>query len=101
LPILRLLNWPRTFVKKPEIYCPLCKWRPATGDRWVCTRKIGGCGTSWNTFDTRGICPECSWQWHITQCRSCKQFSPHEAWYHFPEDPQVREKEREAEVEDA
>jgi hypothetical protein len=43
---------------------------------------MGGCGTLWHTFDTRGVCPTCSWKWIITQCFSCQQFSPHAAWYH-------------------
>jgi hypothetical protein len=72
-------------MKSTEIYCPQCRWRPKAEDRWVCTKKIGGCGTSWNTFTTRGICPKCSWCWDITQCRACKQWSPHEDWYHHPE----------------
>lgn len=64
-----------------EIYCPKCKWRPGAEDRWIC-RPF--CGTVWNTFWTRGICPGCSYQWHNTQCLACGQFSPHEAWYHYP-----------------
>lgn len=69
----------------PGIYCPLCGWRPEAASRWVCTRKLGGCGTSWNTFETRGICPKCSWHWEITQCHTCQQFSPHKHWYHDPD----------------
>jgi hypothetical protein len=68
----------------PEISCPKCRWRPKATDRWVCDQKLGGCGTIWHTFDTRGVCPTCSWNWIITQCFSCKQFSPHEEWYHEP-----------------
>ncbi len=48
------------------------------------TTLLGGCGASWNTFETRGVCPRCSWKWIITQCLSCKQFSPHEDWYRDP-----------------
>jgi len=66
------------------IYCPCCCWRPAAASRWSCSRELGGCGKSWNTFDTRGVCPRCHWKWEITQCPSCSQFSPHEKWYHDP-----------------
>jgi hypothetical protein len=45
---------------------------------------MGGCGTVWNTFTTHGVCPKCSWEWIITACLSCKQFSPHAEWYHDP-----------------
>ncbi|HXY75313.1 MAG TPA: hypothetical protein VEH54_00245 [Steroidobacteraceae bacterium] len=57
----------------------------------MCTREIGGCGTSWNTFETRGICPECNWHWEITQCHSCQQFSLHTDWYHDPSESPASE----------
>ena len=64
-----------------EIYCPKCGWRPTAEDRWSCEPS---CGTVWNTFWTRGLCPGCGKQWPDTQCLSCKQFSPHRRWYHTP-----------------
>jgi hypothetical protein len=64
-----------------EIYCPKCRWRPAAEDRWACEPK---CGTVWNTFWTRGLCPGCRKLWSMTQCLACKQFSPHRQWYHPP-----------------
>jgi hypothetical protein len=85
----------------PEIYCPLCRWRPGPDSRWSCTPAIGGCGTSWNTFETRGVCPRCSWHWEITQCFACQQFSLHAHWYHDPAaDPSSR-RQRELELADA
>ncbi len=69
---------------EPLIRCPCCAWEPAAEDRWECSRE--GCGTSWNTFWTRGVCPGCTYQWRNTQCFACGEFSPHEAWYHQPED---------------
>lgn len=71
-------------VGKAEIFCPKCRWKPKPSNRWLCVPQIGGCGLSWDTFSTRGICPKCSWKWIITQCLSCKQFSPHQDWYHDP-----------------
>jgi hypothetical protein len=71
-------------MSRTEIFCPKCRWKPKPSSQWWCTPKIGGCGQSWNTFDTRGVCPTCSWHWIITQCLSCKQYSPHEDWYHDP-----------------
>ena len=80
-------------VKELEIYCPRCGWRPTAEDRWVCTPQ---CGTVWNTFWTRGLCPGCAKQWDDTQCLECGRHSPHKHWYHVPDShEQEREKERE------
>lgn len=46
---------------------------------------LPGCRHSWNTFDTRGVCPACVHVWESTQCLACGQMSPHEAWYHDEE----------------
>jgi hypothetical protein len=64
-----------------EIYCPKCGWRPGPQDRWMCTP---ACGTIWNTFWTRGMCPSCAKVWRETQCLACAQLSPHKQWYHVP-----------------
>lgn len=62
-----------------KIYCPVCAWRPQAHHRWMCDLL---CGTSWNTFETRGRCPGCQKQWRVTQCLSCNVYSPHDEWYH-------------------
>lgn len=85
-------------MSKMEIFCPKCRWRPRPGNRWVCSPQLGGCGTVWNTFDTQGICPKCSWKWIITCCLSCKQFSPHEDWYHDPDQDAGEESESRKEL---
>jgi hypothetical protein len=41
----------------------------------------GGCGTTWNTFTTRGLCPGCGHQWRWTTCLACHGWSRHEDWY--------------------
>lgn len=78
---------------KAEIFCPECQWRPRPEDQWEC---VPSCGTVWNTFWTRGLCPGCGHQWEKTQCIACGKLSPHEAWYHYPpegegEDAQLAE----------
>jgi hypothetical protein len=73
-----------------EIYCPLCEYRPHHEDRWVCKP---ACGTSWNTFWTRGVCPGCGHLWQVTQCPACHRRSPHEGWYHYPHEPEAAERE--------
>ena len=59
-----------------RIRCPRCGWTPRVTDLWMCR-----CGCSWNTFETRGKCPDCATQWQQTQCLSCHQWSPHEDWH--------------------
>ncbi len=69
------------------IRCPLCHWRPSSHDLWFCADVgapeyyLGGCGTAWNTFETRGRCPGCSHQWRWTVCHACERWSPHPDWY--------------------
>jgi hypothetical protein len=75
--------------KDPKIYCPRCEYRPQPEDRWLCHPS---CGTSWHTFWTGGVCPGCSFTWPVTQCPACHKVSPHQAWYHYPDDqPAVEE----------
>ncbi|HYL69766.1 MAG TPA: hypothetical protein VEY89_00505 [Candidatus Dormibacteraeota bacterium] len=85
-------------MRGPLIYCPCCCWRPGVSSRWLCSREIGGCGSKWNTFETRGVCPQCSWHWEITQCLSCGQYSAHVHWYHDPKPEPARAERREREV---
>lgn len=77
-------------MKEPEIFCPQCTWRPRAEDRWQC---VPSCGTVWNTFWTRGVCPGCGIAWHKTQCLACGGVSPHQAWYHWPEDSEPAEEQ--------
>ena len=72
---------------KARIRCPHCRWQPRRTSIWTCL-PIGhpeylahGCGHSWNTFDTRGLCPGCSHQWLNTSCLACGQWALHEQWY--------------------
>ena len=62
-----------------RIYCPKCEWAPGRHDEWECRP---GCGTVWNTFETRGRCPGCSKRWLVTVCLACLVGSLHERWYH-------------------
>lgn len=72
------------------IRCPHCRWRPSSSDRWCCEcaftpePPFNSCGTSWNTFETRGRCPGCQHQWKWTSCIRCHKWSLHEAWYEAP-----------------
>src|ERR1041385_5664745 len=69
------------------IRCPLCKWQPKESSRWYCgdcdypEYFFEGCGTAWNSFKTRGLCPGCGHQWRWTVCLSCYGWSKHNDWY--------------------
>jgi hypothetical protein len=69
------------------IRCPLCRWSPLPSSRWSCVWTdtpepfFQACGTTWNTFATRGRCPGCRHQWQWTLCLECQQWSLHEDWY--------------------
>jgi len=69
------------------IRCPRCRWQPSASSRWTCYSGDGpeppfaACGTTWNTFTTRGRCPGCAHQWRWTSCLRCHEWSPHEDWY--------------------
>lgn len=73
--------------KRPRIRCPHCRWEPTKSSRWGCfemgaPENFGpGCGASWNTFDSRGLCPGCKHQWRHTSCLACDRTSRHEDWY--------------------
>jgi hypothetical protein len=56
--------------------CPNCNWIPSREALWQCE-----CGHSWNTFDTRGKCPQCEKQWTTTQCINSGEWSAHDDWY--------------------
>ncbi len=59
-----------------KIRCPKCDWEPDGGKYWACH-----CGCIWNTFDTYGQCPQCSFVHRQTQCPECAEWSPHADWY--------------------
>ncbi|RLB53362.1 MAG: hypothetical protein DRJ42_12130 [Deltaproteobacteria bacterium] len=58
------------------VRCPACAYIPDSHDWWACD-----CGCEWNTFLTRGTCPQCHKQWEETWCPSCDNTPKHEAWY--------------------
>ena len=70
-----------------RIRCPRCRWQPKPSSRWMCSDCghseyfFGGCGTAWNTFATRGLCPGCGHQWRWTTCLACGGWALHEEWY--------------------
>ena len=82
----------RDTAKRHRIRCPACGWQPDKSARWLCVETGApehfspGCGTAWNTFDTRGRCPGCSHQWQWTACLHCSAWARHDDWYTPEED---------------
>jgi hypothetical protein len=78
--------------RSSRIRCPHCDWRPQPSSHWYCAACpvpegfFLGCGTAWNTFETRGRCPGCQHQWQWTSCHACGEWSPHDDWYADDED---------------
>ena len=85
--ITRDLTRPADDEQFSRIRCPRCQWQPDASSRWLCWSGDGpeppfeACGTSWNTFATRGRCPGCAHQWQWTSCLRCDEWSLHEDWY--------------------
>lgn len=81
----------RETARRHRVRCPTCGWQPGRFDHWSCLETgppehfAPGCGTAWNTFETRGRCPGCDHQWRWTICLSCASWARHEDWY-APED---------------
>lgn len=56
--------------------CPSCRTAPPVGPYWKCNK----CSTSFDTFQTGGVCPQCSAAFEQTTCLDCRQQSPIAAW---------------------
>lgn len=78
--------------RRERIRCPECNWEPRKSDEWYCDDCDwpeffqGGCGMTWHTFDTRGVCPGCNHQWTWTSCLRCQGWSLHEDWYEIADE---------------
>jgi Zn-dependent protease len=56
--------------------CPWCKSEPPLGEFWKCAK----CGASFDTFQTHGVCPNCSTQYPVTHCLDCRRAFPINEW---------------------
>lgn len=63
--------------------CPDCKTPPPTGNFWRC----GQCRQPFDTFETRGVCPNCGAQFTATSCPECGSLRPITAWESFGQAP--------------
>jgi Zn-dependent protease len=56
--------------------CPSCKTAPPVGSFWKCNL----CGTQFDTFETGGVCRNCSKRFETTTCLDCRRQSPIANW---------------------
>jgi Zn-dependent protease len=56
--------------------CPSCKTAPPVGELWSC----GKCEQPFDTFASRGVCPNCGSQYSTTMCGECKRTYPMNEW---------------------
>ena len=70
--LLRLAKLHRT----PGFACPSCETSPPVGAYWKCSH----CGQAFDTFQTRGVCPNCKAQFAVTKCLDCGVTKPMSEW---------------------
>jgi Zn-dependent protease len=70
--LLKLAKLPRT----PGFACPSCETAPPAGAFWKCSQ----CGQAFDTFQSRGVCPNCRKQFELTKCLDCGVASPMSSW---------------------
>jgi hypothetical protein len=70
--LARVANAPR----HDGFACPACKLAPPRGAFWGC----GKCRKPFDTFETRGVCPNCGTQFAATSCPECGNVRPISEW---------------------
>jgi Zn-dependent protease len=70
--LARVANAPR----HDGFACPVCGVPPPCGDFWGC----GKCRKTFDTFATRGVCPNCGTQFAVTSCPECGSQRPMTEW---------------------
>jgi Zn-dependent protease len=59
--------------------CPTCYNGPPLGPLWVCNE----CGRRFDTFDTRGKCPDCGMWYLQTRCPKCGETHHVDRWFEY------------------
>jgi Zn-dependent protease len=62
--------------RRREYTCPACHTHPPIGPVWRCHE----CGTEFDTFETRGRCPNCQITFPTTICIDCRKSFPLAEW---------------------
>jgi Zn-dependent protease len=70
--LARLAKLPR----RKGFACPWCKTAPPLGNFWRC----GHCANSFDTFQTKAVCPGCAAEFGLTKCLDCGRLYPVNDW---------------------
>ena len=62
--------------RRPGFACPSCRTAPPIGPFWRCNK----CATQFDTFETTGVCPQCSVRFEKTTCLDCRQSNAIAEW---------------------
>jgi Zn-dependent protease len=74
--VARTLSLLEKMPRRPEFACPSCHAGPPLGAFWACHL----CGTQFDTFETRAVCPKCQAQFPTTACAFCGESRPMAEW---------------------
>jgi GNAT superfamily N-acetyltransferase len=77
------LRYAEAMRRPAAIRCPRCSWEHAGGDKWCCV----GCGRTFDTFESRGLCPHCGFVSTTTECPGCEVSQPHFDFYVYAPPP--------------
>ncbi len=72
LRLVRIAGAPR----REGLACPTCRTAPPAGAFWTCPR----CRTTFDTFETGAVCPNCQASFVTTSCPECGSSHPLVAW---------------------
>lgn len=70
--LLRIAKLPR----RAGFACPSCRSAPPLGTHWRCAQ----CGQGFDTFETGGVCPNCSAAYSTTMCMDCGESRAIQEW---------------------
>jgi Zn-dependent protease len=62
--------------RREGFVCPSCHASPPVGHFWRCNH----CNAHFDTFQTGGVCPQCSARFDKTTCLDCHQQAPIQEW---------------------
>ena len=77
--MMRIASAPR----RAGYACPACKTPPPQGPFWIC----GRCRMAFDTFFTRGFCPNCGTEYGAVLCPECGSLRPMSQWESFLDIP--------------
>jgi hypothetical protein len=72
----RLLARAASGPRRGGFSCPSCGAAPPVGPYWGC----GKCRKTFDTFETRAVCPHCGTPFAVTSCINCGNASPIGQW---------------------